>query len=160
MVWTRGKNDSRLNSTQCTICKVRRKRKQSQKQTTLDWQYKWGHRINVTDIERSNGPDKGSRTVEAVPSYPSPPNGTARLELAKSRSTADALLLSPFTYNIFDIEVVQRTVYLNFSVDIIGGTLDLRFGSRLTIPLSLRIDYNVSGITTDCYARIEIKVKR
>src|SRR6218665_3754127 len=41
----------------------------------LNRQYKWGHRINCTDIERSNGLDKEPRTVKAVHSYPSPPNG-------------------------------------------------------------------------------------
>jgi len=37
----------------------------------LDRQHKWGHRINWTDIEGSNEPDKWLRTTAVICSYPS-----------------------------------------------------------------------------------------
>src|SRR6218665_3103541 len=51
------------------------KMKQRLTQTTMHRQCKGGHRISWTDIEGSNGLDKGLRTMEAIHSYPSPPNG-------------------------------------------------------------------------------------
>src|SRR6218665_3122198 len=75
MVWMYRKNDSWLISKQSTIFKIGRKKKPRQTQTTVDRQYKGGHRINWTDIEGSNGLDKGPRTMEVINSYPSPPNG-------------------------------------------------------------------------------------
>jgi len=41
----------------------------------MDRQCKKGHRINWTVTEGSNGLDKGPSTMEAIHSYPSPPNG-------------------------------------------------------------------------------------
>ena len=75
MVWTRGKNVYWPNSTQCTTCKIRKKEKQRQTQTTMDRQCKGWRKINWTDIEGSNGLDKGQRIMDVIHSYPSPPIG-------------------------------------------------------------------------------------
>jgi len=58
-----------------------KEKEKRQTQTTMDRQCKGRHRINWTDIEGSNGLDKGLRTImEVIHSYPLPQNGW-RLQL-------------------------------------------------------------------------------
>jgi|SRR6218665_2242339 len=52
-----------------------KKKMQRQTQTTMDRQYKCGHRINWAKIKGSNGLDKGPTTMEVIHSYPSLPSG-------------------------------------------------------------------------------------
>src|SRR6218665_2028045 len=63
MVWTGRTNDNLPNSTQCTTCNIRRKKKRRPTQTTMYRQCKRGHRISLTDIEGSNRLDRGHSFV-------------------------------------------------------------------------------------------------
>ena len=87
--WTRGNNDYWQNSTQYTSCRIRRKKKQRQTQTTMERQCKGGHAINWTDIEMNNGLDKGRRTVDVI-------NVTSKL-----RACARAHDISTSAHSIF-----------------------------------------------------------